>query len=328
VRKDFELPQDKVPAYRRAIRLEWLTIGYLLTAITAIYLTLGNSQAMKTAWIEDMLSLIPSIVFLIAARVRNRRPNRTFPYGYHRVVSIAYLVASLALFLMGAILLLDALLKLATAEHPSIGTVELFGHSVWLGWLMEAALLYSAIPAIILGRLKLPLARQLHDKVLFADAKMNKADWLTAAAAMAGVLGIGLGLWWADAVAAAVISTEILHDGFVNLRTVVTDLMDKRPTTVDDSAVDPLTARVEHEMQGLDWVRDARARLREEGHVYFGEVFVVPRERTAGLLERIEEAHDRLKQLDWRLHDIVVAVTSRIEEDTAAQEGDSQPDED
>jgi cation diffusion facilitator family transporter len=326
MRHHFELPPQKRPAFRRAKKLEWVTIAYLLTAITGIYLTLGNSQAMKTAWIEDMLSLIPAVVFLIAARIRNRPPNRTFPYGYHRAVSIAYLAAALALFLLGAILLGDALLKLVSAEHPSIGTVELFGHQVWLGWLMEVALLYSAVPAIVLGRMKLPLARTLHDKVLFADAKMNKADWLTAVAAMTGVLGIGLGWWWADAAAAAVISTDILHDGFVNLRTVVTDLMDKRPTTVDDSAVDPLTARVEREMQELGWVRQARARLREHGHVYFGEVLVVPRTGTDDLVARIEDAHDRLQALDWRLHDVIVAPMLEIEEEIAGFERDARSD--
>ena len=39
---------------------------------------------------------------------------------------------------------------------------------------MIPALVYSAIPAVIIGRLKLPLARELHDKVLYADAQMNK----------------------------------------------------------------------------------------------------------------------------------------------------------
>jgi cation diffusion facilitator family transporter len=327
MRHHFELPADRQGVYRRAIRLEWITIAYLITAITGIYLTLGNSQAMKTAWIEDMLSLIPPIVFLIAARIRHRPPSRMFPYGFHRVVSIAYLAAALALFLLGTLLLVDALLKLAAAEHPSIGTVELFGHHVWLGWLMEVALLYSAVPAVILGRMKLPLARALHDKVLFADAKMNKADWLTAVAAMTGVLGIALGLWWTDAVAAAVISLSILRDGAGNLRTVVTDLMDKRPTTVDDSAVDPVTARLENEIRGLDWVHDARARLREEGHVFFGEVFVVPRDGTSDLVRRIKEAHERIVALDWRLHDIVVAPTPALEKEGDPGEREAQSDE-
>lgn len=308
----YELPREKLPIHRKAVRLEWLTIGYLITAIVGIYLTLGNSQAMKTAWIEDMLSLIPPIVFLIAARIRNRPPNERFPYGYHRAVSIAYLCASLALTLMGAFLLFDALLNLVATEHPSIGTVELFGHHIWLGWLMELALLWSAVPAVFLGRAKLPLARDLHDKVLFADAKINKADWLTAVAGMAGVLGIGLGLWWADSVAAAVISVDILYDGLENLRAVVTDLMDTRPTTVDDK-VDPLPARVENELRKRAWVKDVRARLREEGHVYFGEVFVVP-STEQNLLGNIERAHQDLHDMDWRLHDVVVTPTRSLED--------------
>jgi cation diffusion facilitator family transporter len=312
-RHGFELPPERQAIYARAVRLEWITIGYLISAVVAIYLTLGSSQAMKTAWVEDMLSLIPPAVFLIASRFRNRPPTPDHPYGYHRGVSIAYLGASLALFLMGALLLLDSLLKLVSAEHPSIGTVVLFGHSVWLGWLMIAALVWSMVPAVLLGRAKLPLARQIHDKVLFADAEMNKADWLTAMAAILGILGIAVGLWWADAVAAAVISSEILRDGYSNVRQVVSDLMDGRPRTVDHSAVDPLPGRVETEMRKLGWVREVRARLREEGHVYFGEVYVVPSDE-ANLVDRLDKARRRLEALDWRLHDIVITPTRELEE--------------
>ena len=31
---------------------------------------------------------------------------------------------------------------------------------------------------IYLGRVKMALAKELHDKVLYADADMNKADWI------------------------------------------------------------------------------------------------------------------------------------------------------
>ena len=58
---------------------------------------------------------------------------------------------------------------------------------------------------------------------------MNKADWMTGAAAIGGILGIGLGWWWADAVAAAFISLDILHDGYINLRQAVFDLMNQIP---------------------------------------------------------------------------------------------------
>ncbi len=84
---------------------------------------------------------------------------------------------------------------------------------------MIGALLYGAIPPIFLGRMKQPLAETLHDKVLNADAAMNRADWLTAFAAIAGIIGIGIGIWWADAAAAIVIALDITRDGFKYVRT-------------------------------------------------------------------------------------------------------------
>lgn len=303
--RGWELPPEKAKIMAKAVRLEWLTLAYLTSAVFFIYLTLGSSQAMKTAWFEDMLSLIPSAVFLVAARIRHRPPNERYPYGYHRVVTIAFLAAALALFLMGAFLLYDAISALLAFEHPTIGTVVVAGRQVWLGWLMIPALLWSAIPAMILGRAKLPLANALHDKVLHADAAMNKADWLTALAAIVGVLGIGFGLWWADATAAAIISIDILKDGFVHLRAVISDLLDSRPTSVDHSTVEGLPTRVRNKLLELPWVADADVRMRENGHVFFGEAFVVP-EGDPDVTRKIEEAADDLFAVDWRLQDMVI----------------------
>lgn len=307
----FELPPDKEQVHAKAVRFEWLTIGYLLSAILFIYLTMGSSQAMKTAWIEDMLSLIPAISFLIASKVRKWPPDHDRPYGWHRSVSIGYLVSSLALLLMGAFLLFDAIMALISFEHPSIGTVSLFGHHIWLGWLMIPAAAWSAFPAMVIGRMKLPLASQLHDKVLFADAKMNKADWLTGIAAIAGVTGIALGLWWADAVAAGVISFDILHDGITNIRRATGDLMDTTPMTVDGSAREALPTRVENEVRGFSWTKDVRVRMREEGHVFYAEIFVVPK-GDGDLTHRVSEAAEHLRRLDWRLHDIVIMPVEEL----------------
>ena len=287
-----ELPPDLRQTLRKARRLEWLTIACLVSAVGFLALVLGSSQAMKTAWFEDPLSLIPPIAFLVSARFNSRAPTERFPYGFHRMVSIGHLCAALALFAMGGYLLIESVAKLIAAEHPTIGSITLFGQTFWLGWLMLPALAWSGLPAIFLGRAKLPLARELHNKVLYADAHMNKADWLTAAAAMVGVVGIGFGLWWADAVAAALISLDTTRDGFTNLRHAVNDLMDQTPTTVAHDDTDPLRDRVAERLKELDWVADVEVRLREEGQIYFGEAFVVPSD-PSDLTERIEEAFER-----------------------------------
>jgi divalent metal cation (Fe/Co/Zn/Cd) transporter len=225
---------------------------------------------------------------------------------------ISCLCGSLALFGFGAYILIDSVIKLIMAEHPTIQTIELFGQRVWLGWLMIAALVYSVIPPFVLGRMKLPLARELHEKALQTDATINKGDWLTGIAGVLGILGIGLGYWWADAVAAGIISFEIVKDGVFNLRNSVAQLMNKRPSDVESREKDPVPDKVQQELERLDWVAQARVRLREDGDTLTGEAFVVPHDES-NLLGRLKQAGDLANSLDWRLHDINIVAVRSIE---------------
>lgn len=309
-----ELPPDMAALHRKAIRLEWWTIAFFLCAIALLAVTLGQSQAMKAAWIEDMLGLVPPAAFLIAARFRNRPPNDRFPYGYHRSVSIAFLSGAVALLVLGAYVVYDSLLRLISGERPPIGLIELFGQRFWLGWLMIAVLFATMIPAILLGHVKQRIARRLHDKGLYADAEMNRADWLTAGAAILGILGIGAGLWWADAVAALIIGGDIVRDGFRTTRSAVADLMDERPRVVDGTRPHPLPDQLLTAVRDHDWITDAWLRLREDGHVFVGELLVVPRPGTDDLVTRLETLQAFVRGFDWRIQDIVVAPVSRIDE--------------
>lgn len=305
-----ELPPDKEELLHKALRLEWLSLIYFTSAIALTAVVMGQSQAMKTAWFDDMLGLIPPLAVIVAARIRARPPDQRHPYGFHRSVSIAFLAGAAALLALGLALVVDSALTLVRAEHPTIGGVELLGRQVWLGWPMIAALLYSTIPTIFLGRIKVKLAAELHDKALHADATMNRDDWLSGAAAILGVLGIALGWWWADAVAAIVIALDIVHDGLTSLRTVLGDLMDRYPREVSDKHYDPLPAALQQAIERLPWVRGAAVRLRECGHVYFGEAFILPRDELQPLA-RVREVQQLAHDLDWRLHDLTVQLVDR-----------------
>ncbi len=308
------LPPRQQETLRRAIRLEWITLAFLAGAVTLVGLVLGNSQAMKAAWIEDLLSLAPPIAFLVAVRIVRRAPRPSWPYGYHRSIGVGHLVAAVALSTMGTFLIIDSGLVLITAEHPTIGTVQLFGQVFWLGWLMIAAMVITGVPPVILGHLKMKLARDLHDKVLYADADMNKADWMTALGSIIGVTGIGLGLWWLDAVAALFIAVTILSDGIKNTKAAVTDLMDARAATFDDARPHPVIDEINDYLRGLDWVAEAGARVRDEGHVFHAEAFVVPRSGRLDLAD-LEAARTGCVDLDWRLQDVVVVPVDELPRD-------------
>ena len=308
----YRLPPDKKEKLERAKRLEWVTIFFMLTIIAAISLTMGASQTMKAMWTEDVLSLIPPVAFLFGTRYFDRPPDDTFPYGYRRAVMIAFLAAAVALLGFGLYIFVDSVVKLVMAEAPPIQTVGLFGRRVWLGWLMIAALLYSIVPPFVLGRMKLPLARELHEKALQTDADINKGDWLAGLAGILGITGIAFGYWWADSVAAGLISFEIIRDGYGDLRNSISQLMNRRPTDIEGAHDDPTPDKVRRALEGLDWVAQARVRLREDGDVLTGEAFVVPRDQD-DLLGRLKEAADLAHSLDWRLHDVNVVPVGSIE---------------
>ena len=91
--EDFEFPEEIEKAYRKARRLEWLTLVFVASAAAALYLTMGASQAMRTNFFDDVISLVPAAAFLVGTAIyihtvhqlrragRRGRTTRTAPTG-------------------------------------------------------------------------------------------------------------------------------------------------------------------------------------------------------------------------------------------------------
>jgi divalent metal cation (Fe/Co/Zn/Cd) transporter len=310
-----DLPEKQQKALRSAVRWEIFTIVYTSVTITLLAFVVGNSQAMRTAWIEDMLSLIPQFAFLIALIFVRRKPTLAHPYGMHRAMGIGHLVAGVALLAVGLNLAAEAVVGLFAAEHPTIGTIHIFGQTVWLGWLMVAVMALIVVgPVFFYGPAKSRLAPVLHNKLLYADADMAKADWQTTAASIVGVLGIGIGWWWLDGTAALFISLGIIWDGFRNTKAAVIDLMDQRARTYDNNEPHPLAARIVALLREQRWVADAAVRMRDQGQVFHVEAFVVPRKPKVTLRD-IDETSEKIAALDWKVQDIVIVPADRLPEE-------------
>lgn len=291
-----KLPTDIRATLKRAERLEWWNIFWTTTIIIVMGLVLGQSQTMKTAWIEDTLGLVPPIAFLVAARMERRgKRSRKFPSGFERVNGLGFFLAAVALAGTGALLLWDSAMTLVAAEHATVGSVRLFGHDIWLGWLMIAAQIYAMIPPMIIGRKELPLAEKLADKLLHTDALMNKANWMTGAAGIAGIIGLGLGWWWADSLAAAFISFDILSDGFKAIRSSTAELVDGTPRAIASGEISDEAEALEAALEAR--YPDATISLRETGRLIRAEVHGSPPEEPFDL-----DGHwPGKKERSWRL---------------------------
>ena len=139
----------------------------------------------------------------------------------------------------------------------------------------------------------------MQDKVLHTDALMQKADWTTGLAGILGVLGVGLGLWWADAVAAGFISFEILRDGIKNLRTSTAELIDGMPRALDSNAIAEDARELERSLQQK--YPAAKIRMRESGR------YILVQISETGLAEDIM-AGIQPPRRPWRLHNISIDI--------------------
>lgn len=294
-------PKEIQDSLKRAVRLEWWTLFWLALIVAMMGFAAGGSQAFRTAWIEDILSLLAPALFLVSRTVEKFRPTKGFPYGFLRADSLAFFFAAAALTAIGLFLLYEGGKTLITGEHPSVGSIMMFGREVWLGWVMMTALALSVIPPVILGRKKRKIAKTLRDKVLFTDADTNAADWQTGVAGMLGILGIALGFWWADALMAVLISLSVLKDGLQGIRISTVSLLDGAPRKlgsldIDEDAqaiIDRLGARYD----------DVRVQIRETGRY-----FRVTIEPTGSAHLPVGMAKTLVDNDAWRLIEVAEAV--------------------
>lgn len=299
-----ELPPQQREALRRAEHLCWWTLLVMGLVATMMYFVMGGSQAMKTALVEDLLSLVPPAAFLVASRFRRKGVDEEYTTGRERAFDINFLISSVALTCVGLAVVYDGLHTLLTATRPVVGTMVFGGHVVWQGWIMMAAMVVSVVPPVILGRKKMKLAEQLSLKPLHTDADVGKADWMTGLAGIAGVAGIGMGWWWADAAAALFIACSVLHDGASNLRAAVRDLHDARPQKLDRSDPDPLPDELLRRISALPWVEGCSVRLHEEGFHLSGIVLLDNASLSAAQAQEIRQL---ARDLHWRLDQVDVS---------------------
>jgi divalent metal cation (Fe/Co/Zn/Cd) transporter len=298
--------------FARMRRLEWLTIAVQGASAALAFSVMGNSQVMRTEWLENMLGMVPAIGALLTIGMDDRGQDETRPFGYGRAGTIAFLFAAFALTAIGAVLCYESAANLLRREHPSIGGITLFGRTFWRGWAMIAVMVAIAVPPVLLARAKKPIARLLHDKPVHEDAEMNHANWLTNGTGVFGLLLVAFGFWWGDSAAALVISFDILRDGIQGLRRSLSDVMDHHVTDIETDEPDPLIGRVREALRGLPFVAEQRVQLREHGRFVFAEVYVRPTGDAPDAREATRQVREAVLPLDWRLTHAVVELTGDV----------------
>ena len=116
-----------------------------------LFILAGSSQSVRAAWLETQHHHSSALHRLDARQPA--KASRWFPYGHHRWTSIAFLGAATALLGLSVYLLYDAGATLLSSNQPaSIGSIRIFGISIWSGCPIFAALVWPGVPAWSIGK--------------------------------------------------------------------------------------------------------------------------------------------------------------------------------
>ncbi len=199
------VPERRVALHRRALGLEYFTIGWnLIEAFVAIGAGLiAGSVALIGFGVDSGIEVISAIGLLW--RLRTAGPHAEAAEESAAEKRALYIVAA-TFFLLAAYIAYEAIGSLLNAEEPLISGVGI----------VLSILSLAIMPALAYAKQR--TGRAMGSRALVAD---SKETWVCSYLSLALLLGIGLyalaGWWWADPVAALAMLPVIVWQGWETL---------------------------------------------------------------------------------------------------------------
>ncbi len=217
----------------------------------------SNSKALIADAAHSASDVAGSAAVLIGLKAAKKPPDSDHPYGHGKAESIAAIIVSMLLLLVGIEVGISAVQAIYNGmEAPS----------AYYGWAI-AVIVFSIIAKEAMFQYKIRLGKKLSSQALIANAWEHRSDVFSSIAALIGVggalLGVYLGYSWMyylDPIAGILVSLLVLRMGYRLI-------MDSIHTTMDhvlhEDEAKELTEAVER-VKGVIAVNELRAR--EHGH--------------------------------------------------------------
>lgn len=285
----------------------WLSIGtYLL--LSSVKLTigyLGSSEALKADGLNNTTDIIASIAVLIGLRISQKPPDSNHQYGHLRAETVASLVASFIMLIVGIQVLINSLKSL---WEPSGTTPSLLTAYVALG---------SAVIMYVVYRYNLALAKKIRSAAVKAAAYDNRSDALVSIGTAIGIFGAIFGFPIIDSLTALLVAFLIIKTAVEIFWEAVQNLTD----AFDIDEVETLSVLIRN-VEGVIELMDFKGRA--HGNMYFIDVTVAV-DPYLNVFEshRITEVIEHTVMRENRFCHVFVHIEPYIEEDPLENENKS-----
>jgi cation diffusion facilitator family transporter len=177
--------------------------GLAVTGLIELAIALvSGSVALLGDALHNLSDVSTSLLVFIGFRASRKTATTRYPYGYERAEDLAGIGVALVIWASAAF-----------AGAESINKLIHHGSTQHLGWGIGAAAA-GILGNQLVARYKLVVGRRIQSATMTADAKHSWLDALSSAGAMLGLIGVGFGWPWADAVAGLLVTGFICHVGW------------------------------------------------------------------------------------------------------------------
>ncbi|MCL6585564.1 MAG: cation diffusion facilitator family transporter [Anoxybacillus sp.] len=177
----------------------WVSIvTYIcLSAFKLIVGYYSNSEALSADGLNNTTDIIASFAVLIGLKISRKPPDKDHPYGHFRAETVAALIASFIMIVVGFDVLRKAILSLFDTDivSPDI-------KAAWVA-------LFCSIVMYVIYRYNFNLAKKINNQALMAAAQDNRSDSIVSLGTFVGIIGSQFGLPWLDPLTAVIVGIII-----------------------------------------------------------------------------------------------------------------------
>lgn len=234
-----------------------ITIGLALAKWTIG--AVAGSEALRADALHSASDVLAIGSAWFGLHLARRPPTKTFPFGLYKAETFASFIASGFILLAGISMLRDGLKAIPRSPDISVPALAV------------GVSLASSLVSYFIARWEGSVGRRINAHSLLANADESRADVITSAVVLAGIVASILGLRYIDGVVAVGVSAFVIWLGLKNIRTSIYGLL--------DASIDPeREERIRDEVVRVRGVLDVGAiRIRRAGPFYFGEVPIMVR---------------------------------------------------
>jgi cation diffusion facilitator family transporter len=232
---------------RKGERGAWVSIAayLILSAFKLVSGYVFASSALVADGVNNVTDIVASVAVLIGLRISQKPPDSDHAYGHFRAETVAALMASFIMAMVGIQVIVETI------------------RTLWKGEKMEPPNLWSAGVALLCAVAMFGvylynrrLARQINNNALMAAAKDNLSDAMVSIGATIGIVGAQFGFPWIDSIAAFVVGIIICSTAWGIFKDCTYSLTDG----FDQNQIMDLRSTIAS-VYGVEGIKDVKARV-------------------------------------------------------------------